>query len=138
MAEIFVDTSGWASYFVERESFHRQSSRILRAALAREVRLITTNYVLMELAALLVSPLKVKGDARIQILDEIRSANWLKILFVSRTSDEEAWNLLKARPDKDWSLADCSNFVVMRSRGIAEALTNDRHFEQAGFVRLLT
>jgi predicted nucleic acid-binding protein len=28
-------------------------------------------------------------------------------------------------------------FVVMQQRGLAEALTTDHHFEQAGFIRLL-
>jgi len=42
------------------------------------------------------------------------------------------------RPDKEWSLVDCSSMVVMARRGIAEAFTSDHHFEQAGFVRSLT
>jgi predicted nucleic acid-binding protein len=45
--------------------------------------------------------------------------------------------LYRQRPDKDWSLTDCISFVVMRERGITEALTADHHFEQAGFVALL-
>jgi uncharacterized protein len=45
--------------------------------------------------------------------------------------------LYKQRSDKDWSLTDCISFVVMRQRGIVEALTGDHHFEQAGFVALL-
>ncbi len=41
------------------------------------------------------------------------------------------------RRDKEWSLTDCLSFVVMRDKGIAPALTGDRHFEQAGFTALL-
>ena len=41
------------------------------------------------------------------------------------------------RPDKEWSLTDCISFVVMRERDITDALTNDHHFEQAGFRILL-
>jgi hypothetical protein len=36
-----------------------------------------------------------------------------------------------------WGLVDCVSFVIMRSLGIREAFTADRHFEQAGFVALL-
>ena len=45
--------------------------------------------------------------------------------------------LYAERPDKDWSLTDCISFVVMRTMDITEALTGDRHFEQAGFTALL-
>ncbi len=39
--------------------------------------------------------------------------------------------------DKEWGLVDCVSFVTMNQLGITEALTTDRHFEQAGFVALL-
>jgi uncharacterized protein len=39
--------------------------------------------------------------------------------------------------DKEWSLTDCISFIVMRERGITQALTHDHHFEQAGFEALL-
>lgn len=45
--------------------------------------------------------------------------------------------LYASRSDKEWSLTDCISFVVMRERGITDALTGDHHFEQAGFVALL-
>ena len=35
-----------------------------------------------------------------------------------------------------WSLTDCTSFVIMEQMEISEALTPDRHFEQAGFVAL--
>jgi uncharacterized protein len=50
---------------------------------------------------------------------------------------EEAVALYQARLDKKWSLTDCTSFVVMQRERINEALTGDRHFEQAGFVALL-
>jgi predicted nucleic acid-binding protein len=40
--------------------------------------------------------------------------------------------------DKSWGLVDCASFLVMRDLAIVEAFTSDQHFEQAGFVRLLT
>ena len=45
--------------------------------------------------------------------------------------------LMANRLDKDWSLTDCVSFVIMREAGLQEALTGDRHFEQAGFQALL-
>lgn len=45
--------------------------------------------------------------------------------------------LFERRMDKKWSLTDCLSFVVMEEQGITDALTGDRHFEQAGFNALL-
>jgi len=45
--------------------------------------------------------------------------------------------LYSSRPDKDWGVTDCASFVTMKDRAITEALTVDRHFEQAGFCALL-
>jgi hypothetical protein len=46
--------------------------------------------------------------------------------------------LYATRPDKEWSLTDCISFVVMEREGLTDALTGDRHFEQAGFKVLLS
>ena len=45
--------------------------------------------------------------------------------------------LYAGRADKAWSLTDRISFVVMSDEGVTEALRNDRHFGQAGFVALL-
>jgi predicted nucleic acid-binding protein len=48
-----------------------------------------------------------------------------------------ALQLYGDRPDKDWSMTDCSSFLIMRRLSIDSALTHDKHFEQAGFIALL-
>ncbi|MBV8265691.1 MAG: hypothetical protein JO252_05020, partial [Planctomycetaceae bacterium] len=50
---------------------------------------------------------------------------------------EQGIDLYARRPDKAWSLTDCISFVVMTEQRLAEALTGDHHFEQAGFQALL-
>ena len=50
---------------------------------------------------------------------------------------ESAVQLYQTRPDKSWSLTDCLSFVVMERRHLTEALTTDRHFEQAGMKVLM-
>jgi len=44
--------------------------------------------------------------------------------------------LYASRPDKGYSLADCISMQVMRREHIADAMTNDQHFEQEGFRAL--
>jgi hypothetical protein len=45
--------------------------------------------------------------------------------------------LFGRRTDKHWSLTDCISFALMQEMGVANALTCDRHFEQAGFRAML-
>ncbi len=37
-------------------------------------------------------------------------------------------DLLTARMDKTYSLCDAVSFILMRERGLSEALTTDKHF----------
>ena len=50
---------------------------------------------------------------------------------------DSAVQLYRTRPDKSWSLTDCLPFVVMERRQLTEALTTDRHFEQAGMKAIM-
>jgi predicted nucleic acid-binding protein len=73
----------------------------------------------------------------IDLIHGIKSSPFVEVVHVDAALDAEAWDLLTQRPDKVWSLVDCASFVVMRQRGLKDALTSDQHFEQAGFRRLL-
>jgi uncharacterized protein len=68
-----------------------------------------------------------------------RSIGNPKIEVVPQTSDlfHQSLNLYEQRADKAWSHTDCASFCIMQQRKLLEALTHDRHFEQAGFVALL-
>lgn len=135
--KVFVDTSGWASLFVRTKPFHADADRLMRRWRAEGATILTSNYVITELAALLTSPLRVPRPSQIRLLATIRTSRWIEVVHIGSDLDEEAWELFRTRPDKSWSLVDCASFVLMNQRGLLEALTTDRHFEQAGFVRVL-
>ncbi len=61
------------------------------------------------------------------------------IVVEARTDNifTNALTLYRDRADKEWSMTDCSSFLIMRDRRIHSALTPDRHFEQASFKALL-
>lgn len=133
----FIDTAGWASLFIGTEPHHGAARAIFDEWRKRNVGLATTNYVLTELVALFTSPLRIPRARQIQYIETIKLAPYLQIIHVGVELDRAAWELLKTRVDKSWSLVHAASFVVMSQYSISEALTTDHHFEQAGFVRLL-
>jgi predicted nucleic acid-binding protein len=137
MDEIFADTSGWANFFVRTERFHALAKNFMHEWNAEGARVVTTNYVILELVALFTNPLRIPRIQLVTTIETIKGATWVEIVHIDPTLDKEAWAMLKQRQDKEWSLVDCASFVLMQQRGITEALTTDHHFEQAGFIRLL-
>ena len=136
MNEVFVDTSGWASFFVRTDPHHAKASALITQWQQQNRHIVTTNYVLSELIALFIR-FRVRRPTVLNYIEAICSAAWIEIVHIDKALDAEAWQLLAERLDKEWSHVDCASFVVMEKRGLTEALTTDRHFEQAGFVRLL-
>lgn len=60
-----------------------------------------------------------------------------EVVWVTELDHRAGMALLRDRPDKRYSLCDAISFILMRRRGLADALTTDHHFEQEGFARLL-
>jgi predicted nucleic acid-binding protein len=131
VSAVFADTSFYLALLRVDDPMHPHAlteSRTTRS-------IITTEFVLLEL-----------GNACARAADH---ADFLALVAGFRASPrvtivplgsqllDRGMQLMGERQDKDWSLTDCISFVVMKERGIHDALTADRHFEQAGFAALL-
>jgi uncharacterized protein len=68
----------------------------------------------------------------------IEASQSVEIVYVGPGLLQRALKLYTTYADKSWGLVDCASFVLMRERGITDAFTNDRHFQQAGFNCLLS
>jgi len=129
---MLLDTSGLYCSLNVKDARHRDAAALLKSATT----LLTHNYVLAELVALC----NARGlDRRLSLEFVFGLANDSDISFVWVDAEchRSAMELLRARPDKGYSLCDAVSFVLMRQAGLTEALTTDHHFEQEGFVRLL-
>jgi predicted nucleic acid-binding protein len=73
----------------------------------------------------------------LEYVKTLQSDPLVEIVHINQELDKKAWQMLANRLDKEWSLVDAASFVVMKERGLTEALTADHHFEQSSFVRLL-
>lgn len=134
---LFVDTSGWAHLVDPKESHHGAAVEYYRQARGERRPILTSNLVLAELTAVLAGPLRTPKATASAFIRDIRSSTYVTTLHIDERLEEEVWRFWFVHADKNWTYIDCASFVVMRNRDITEALTSDRHFEQAGFVALL-
>jgi predicted nucleic acid-binding protein len=70
--ERFVDTSGWAEWADRTLLFHAQAVTAFDEVWNQGGRFLTTNLILIELTALLTSPLRMSKSQQIQLLDDLR------------------------------------------------------------------
>jgi uncharacterized protein len=128
---VFADTFFYLALLEEREPAHHRS--VAAAAINRPV--VTIEFIVIEIA---------DGCARAEdhadflaLLEGMRSSSRLEIVPLSSKLMQDGIEFYARHSDKNWSLTDCISFVVMRNKGIQEALTADHNFEQAGFRILL-
>lgn len=137
MNRIFADTSGWGHLIDSAQKYHKIAANIYRKLRHKGCKIVTSNYIITELAALMISHLRVQHSVAVEFINSMKLSPYIEIIHIDPALDEQAWELFSKRQDKEWSLVDCSSFVVMEKLRITECFTTDRHFEQAGFIRLL-
>jgi len=129
---MLLDTSGLLCFFDTTDNRYQQAVHLVESA---DV-LVTHAYVLAEFVPLC----QTRGLNRSKALDfaaALFDNSLVEIVWVEEVLHRAAHALLQARLDKTYSLCGAVSFVLMRERGITDALTTDKHFEQEGFVRLL-
>jgi predicted nucleic acid-binding protein len=132
---LFLDTGYAIARFNHRDEYH-QAAKSFGTTVAACLELWTTDAVLLEIAASFSRP--EHRAIAIGLWDQFHAHD---SRFRVAAADDEglstAMDLYKARYDKSWSLTDCLSFVVMEREGLTQALTAERHIEQAGFTALL-
>lgn len=134
--KVFVDTAAWLALLNADDALHEQTRRIRGMLAQRKTRLVTTEFVLLEVADALSSPALRSHTAA--YVDSLRRLAILEIVPASQGLLLEGWTLYAQRADKNWSLTDCISFVVMMREDIKQAFTSDHHFEQAGYIKLIS
>jgi predicted nucleic acid-binding protein len=132
LSPCFVDTFFFLALLNPKDRVYhtkaREANRIDRPA-------VTSMWVLLELADHLCDV--HNRHLFHQLLEAIRTDPRYEVVAADPKLLDEAVRLYIDRPDKGWSLTDCTSFLIMRKRKIKDALTADHHFEQAGFHALL-
>lgn len=128
----FADTFYYLAMLSRRDAGHELA---IQFASEEDVPTVTTAWVLTEVGDALARVELRAGFAH--LLRVLRGFNTVQIIPPTADLFERGVRLYEARGDKSWGLTDCISFTIMRDMGIQDALTSDRHFEQAGFRCLL-
>jgi len=132
---LFADTSFVVALVIETDTHHSRATELQADIRSDDWRLVTSRAVTIEVGNFLA-----RGPARLEavrLLGAMEAHSQTEIVPLTEDLYRRALHLYSERPDKNWGLTDCISFVIMRERGITEALTADEHFEQAGFRALL-
>jgi predicted nucleic acid-binding protein len=135
MKLLFLDSAYLIALAGKDDRHHQEALQIAEQVEAEDAQLVTTRAIFLELGSTLAKP-RYRAAA-CQMFDLLENDGRVEMLEIESRLLAEAAKLFCQRTDKERSLADCISFLVMKERGISEALTADIHFEQAGFRALL-
>ncbi len=128
---VFADTFFFLAILNPSDPAHRRASDLSRRL---RVPRITTAWVLTEVGDALACD---NRRAFLDLMQLLRQSPQIRIVEPTLELFSAGVQLYASRPDKDWPLTDCISFVVMEREGIREAMTEDHHFEQAGYIAML-
>jgi predicted nucleic acid-binding protein len=132
---VFLDTNGWIALLNSSDALHAAASSVWSDLLRRGSTILLTDWIIAETGNGLA-----RTNARTRFpraVTLIRESPRARLIPVSESLFQAALDLYGSRPDKTWGLVDCASFLAMQEHRIAEVVTNDRHFKQAGFECLL-
>lgn len=132
MRAVFADAADFIALLNPADNFH---ARALELARRPPGPLVTTYWILAEVGDAFSQPTHRTKFSR--LLELLVSTPDIEVLPPSIDQFRAGATLHASRPDKRWSLTECITFSVMNDRGLADALTTDYHFEQAGFRALM-
>ena len=113
MSTVFADTFYFLGLLNRADESH---ARCKRFAAEFHGHLLSTDYVFLEVADGLAAPNHRVRTAR--FLRQLRSSLSVAIIPASESLLSRALELYESRADKEWSLTDCTSFVVMQEHGL--------------------
>lgn len=129
---IFVDTWLWVAALSKKDQGHERAKNLLESN--RQVRLVTSQMVLTEFLNTFAKQGEHLRNTACQLVDHISAASNITVIDQTADGFREGLRRYQSYLDKAWSLTDCASMCIMSEMAISDVMTDDHHFEQAGFV----
>jgi uncharacterized protein len=135
MRKIFADTLYWIA-IAKRGDPYEAAAKEARQTV-EPCTLVTTDEVLDEFVTAFAKGGPILRKKAVQTVHAIFNNPNVNVIAQSRDSFIHALERFSNRPDKDYSLTDCSSMNVIDAEEITDVLTNDHHFAQEGYNILI-
>jgi predicted nucleic acid-binding protein len=135
MKRVFADAGYWIALLNPKDGLHAKALEV--SATLRRPRIVSSEMVLTEVLNAFASKGEPLRNAACSLVDRIRSNPNAELVPMTSNIFRDAMERYRTRSDKTWGLTDCTSFLIMEQKGISDALSGDRDFQQAGFTALL-
>ena len=126
---VFLDTSALFAVFHRDDIHHEAAARVWEELLRSDSSLHTTNYVLVELGALLQRRLSI--DAVDALATYVLP--WVNVTWIDESLHARSMAGMLTARRRDLSLVDCASFAAMRKLGLRRVFAFDDRFAHQGF-----
>jgi uncharacterized protein len=126
-----IDTSAYFALFDARDDNHEAARAIWTQFASEHWRTVTTNFLIAEAHALLLT--RLGRESAIRFLDQFERST-TTVVRISAADERRGREIIHEYEDKDFSLTDATSFSVMERLRIGYGFTFDRHFSQNGFA----
>ena len=133
--DLLLDTSGLYALADRKDPLGPKVRELVAARVTRGTRLVLTDYLLDETCTL--AKARAGCFAALRLLDLVEASAGFRMEWIGPTRFEAAKGFFRRHADHGYSFTDCTSFIVMQELGLRDAITSDRHFNEAGFRGLL-
>ena len=129
MNGIFVDTGAWYALVDTDDADHGAASAFLAV---NTLPLITTNAVFSETVTLI--RYRIGHEAAFIFGQKLKESAFVRMVAVTVTDEERAWEIFTKYRDQDFSFVDCTSFAVIQRMKLTSSFAFDRHFKLMKFT----
>ncbi len=128
---IIADTGFWIALFNKHDKNHLSAKNSFKP-LSLKYRICVSDFIIFETMTYLNCSVK-RHDSAVLFLRKIQQIGFT-VFVVDETIKSDALDLFIRYSDKDFSVTDCTSFVIMQQNGIQKYAGFDSHFQQMGFI----
>ncbi len=123
MNGIFVDTGAWYALVDSDDADHKAAAAFLAS---NTMPLMNTNFIFSETVTLI--RYRIGHEAARSFGQKLMESSFVRVIAVTPTDEERAWDIFNKYRDQDFSFVDCTSFAVMERMKLSKAFGFDRHF----------